>query len=208
MARLRKTIRQGKESLGPHPDDVRILARMKFGRSEWHKLNWYVQFSAKEIKQLSPGELMTLKEEVLALERTLIRENIQESGIPVHTDEEIKQIHQFIRDTLTELVNSGMVCLGPFQTMISISFWETSEWSGGKGNSLLPYHFARLLKQFSSSIRRCQNCKNIFVAPRTSAYHCSRVCQSRAASKALREKKKTSRVNANLSRARKHRTNL
>lgn len=205
MARLKDKIRRKVENLGPHPDDVQILARMKFGRSDWHKLAWYVQFAAKDLQRLSPGEIMTVKEEVRALERTLIRQTIQELGRPVHSEADIQEIQRSIHDTLVELADTGMVCLGPFQTMISISFWDASEWSGGAGNSLLPYHFARLLKQFVGSIRRCRNCKTIFLAPRTSAHHCSRTCQSRAASKAIREKKKTNRAVANHPKSKTHR---
>ena len=190
------------ESIPPHPDDQRALERMKFSRSDWDKLNWYVQFSAKPMDALSPGERLSLGEEVLALERTLIRKFLQADGRPMHSEDDIQRLHKFFREELTELADTGGITLGPFQTMISILFGRSSEWSGGEGHSLLPYYFAQLLKQFPESVRRCQSCKIIFLAPRKNAYHCSRECQSRTAAKKLRDRKKKQRSDSAVSRSR------
>lgn len=184
------------ESIPPHPDDERALARMNYERSDWDKLNWFVQFSAKPINALSRGERQILEEEVLALERLLTRKSFQVDGKPIHSEDDIQQLSKLFREKLTELADTGGVTLGPFQTMIAILFGCSNEWSGGEGHSLLPYYFATLLKQFPESVRRCQSCNIIFLAPRTNAYHCSRECQNRAAAKNIRDRKKRQRLNS------------
>lgn len=207
MAQLSERKSPAIRSVPFHPDDERALQRIHFQRSDWDKLNWYVQIARKPTP-LSPGERLILEEEIRAVERTLIRAIFQNDGVPIHTEEDIHKLRMYFDEKLTELADAGGVTLGPFQTMIAILFGRCDEWSGGEGQSLLPYHFAQLLKKFPESIRRCRHCKNIFLAPRVSAYHCNRECQSKAASKALRERKKRMGTGSKLGAVKTHKKKL
>jgi hypothetical protein len=139
---------------------------------------------------LTPGERLTRNEQLIAIERTLVRGIFQIEGCPSHSSEEIAALHKLFSEKLLELANTGGVSFGPFQTMISIQFGKSDEWSGGHGDSLIPYHFAQLLKKFPSSVLRCPHCKKLFLSSRRNAYHCSRECQSRAAAQKQRSRNK------------------
>jgi hypothetical protein len=183
------TQRHQGRGLTPHPEDERALARIKFEASEWDQLNWYVQFAAKRIKQLSPGERLSLREEARAVERTLARRIGGAESVPEIDDDELQRLHGFFSKKLLELVTTGHVTLGPFELRILITFGLVSETVGGKGllgNRFLTYHFAKLLTWFPDAIRGCPHCNNIFLRFRRNAIYCSRACQSVAVMRQLR----------------------
>lgn len=201
MAQFSGSRGKSHERIPPHPDDVHILERIGFEKSEWDQLNWYIQLANTPLEHFSPGQRLTRNEEMIAIERTLIRTIMRTDGRPIHSDEEFDEIHATVRKNVLELVDTGGVTLGPFTTHVSVLFDHVAEWSGDKSKSFLPYHFAQLVKQFHSSVLRCPHCKKIFLSSRRNAYHCSRECQSRAAARKQRTRtKRNTRRKLNRSR--------
>lgn len=183
-SRKRKVVR----TLPPHPEDERALQRIRFHVSEWDQLNWYIRFAREGWEQLSPGEQLSLREEIKAVERTLVRRMEGAEGIPDRDDREIQDIQGVFRQKLTELADTGCVYLGPFEACVFLGEgWWGEQLAGGKW---LEYHFAQLLKKFPEAIQRCPKCHSIFLRPRSNAYYCSRACQNIAAMRKLRQRKK------------------
>ena len=165
------------------------MTRIKFAVSKWDQLNWYVQFASKPIKQLSPGERLSLCEEARAIERTLVRRITGAESVPELSDGELQRLHAFYREKLMGLAIDGQVALGPFELHLHIMFGLVNEDVGGKGllgSRFLTYHFARLLTEHPNSIAVCPHCKMIFLRFRRNALYCSRVCQSVAVMRKLR----------------------
>lgn len=183
--------RPDRATLGPHPDDARALSRTRFEVSEWDQLNWYVQFSARPLKDLSPGERLTLKEEATAIERTLIRKIYGHESVPEIADRELQHLHSFFRQALTNLVTEGEVQLGPFELHVYIvhGLGLVSEHVGGRGllgDRFMVYHFSKLLTHHPKAIQICPHCHKLFLQFRKNALYCSRACQSVATMRKLR----------------------
>lgn len=179
--------------LPPHPDDERALERVHYQRSEWDQLNWYVEFAGKNPEQISQGEFLTLKEELRAIERTLVRKLVGSESLPEPTDEEILQLHSFFKTRLSALADAGWISFDPFQIVVSINYHGWFEHLGGR--RWLEHHFVELLKQFGPAVLRCpyDQCGKLFLQPRSNASYCSRQCQNRAAMRKLRERQKHER---------------
>lgn len=174
-------------TLPPHPEDVRALERIHFNVSEWDQLTWYVQFAQKDLDRLSPGELLSVREDVRAVDRTLVRQMQGVEGVPGRSDEEIRGLQALVCEKLTELADTGIACLGPFQVIVTATFLFGREQLTG---DWFQYRFAQLLKRFCRSVRRCPHCQAIFVQSRRNALFCSRTCQSRAVMKKIRATRK------------------
>ena len=54
-------------------EDERILQRINFN-DEWELMKWYVQVAQKPLQEMSKGDIVSLQEEIKALERTLFHE--------------------------------------------------------------------------------------------------------------------------------------
>jgi hypothetical protein len=172
---------RGQMGLGPHPEDERALGRINFSVSAWDQLNWYVQFAAKPIQRLSPGERLSLREEARAIERTLMRQTHGAESVPDIEEKELCLLHAFFQKKLTELTTEGQTSLGPFELHINIVFGLVSEHIGGRGllgSRLLTYHLAKLLMQQPRALRICPFCQKTFLLFRKNARYCSRDCQS------------------------------
>jgi len=184
--------RPNRIALSPHPDDARALSRIRFTASEWDQLNWYVQFSARPLKDLSPGERLTLKEEATAIERTLVRKVYGHESVPEIADRELQQLHSFFRQALTTLATEGAVQLGPFEIDTHIVHGLVSEHVGGRGllgDRFMVYHFSKLLTHHPKAIRICPHCHTLFLQFRKNALYCSRACQSVAVMRLRRASK-------------------
>lgn len=178
------------EPLPPHLEDQRPLERIGFERSEWDQLNWYVQFVGKELDRLTAGEFLSFKEEVRAVERTLVRRMVGSESLPEPTDEEVRQHHSFFRERLIALADMGMISFNLPETIVNVNWRGWSEYLAGR--RWLEYHFVQLLKKFRDAVQRCPNtdCNKIFLKTRANASYCSRQCQNRIAMKTLRKRSK------------------
>lgn len=178
------------QPLQPHSDDQRPLERIKFEVSEWDQLNWYLQFAQRDFAILSGGELLSLKEEVRAIERTLVRRMVGSESLPEPTDDEIRELHIFFKDKLEALADAGWISFAPFEVVVNINHLGWLEHLAGK--RWLEYHFVQLLKKFSVAVQRCPNtsCNRIFLKARGNASYCSRQCQNRMAMKTIRKRSK------------------
>jgi len=179
-----------REPLQPHPEDQRPLERIGFERSEWDQLNWYVQFVGKELDRLTAGEFLSFKEEVRAIERTLVRRMVGSESLSEPSDDEVRQHHSFFRVRLVALADMGMISFTLPETIVNISWHRWSEYLAGR--RWLEYHFVQLLKKFHDAIQRCPNpaCHKIFLKARSNASFCSRQCQNRMAMKTIRKRSK------------------
>lgn len=175
-------------SLPPHPEDQRPLERIKFQFSDWDQLNWYLHFAEQDIEKISGGEFLSLKEEVRAIERTLVRRMDGSESLPGPTDNEIRELHGFFKDKLRALADGGWISFDPFEIVVSINYLGWFEHLAGR--RWLEYHFIQLLKKFSVAVQRCPNpdCKKVFLKARANANYCSRPCQNRMAMRSLRKR--------------------
>lgn len=176
--------------LSPHVDDQRPLTRIAFERSEWDELNWYVQFSNKDLGQLSPGEFISLEEELRAIERTIFRRMTGKDTLPGPVDEDVRRYHHFFRNKLMALAEGALIAFSTFELDVTINYRGWLE--NLVGQRWLEYHFAELLKTFHFAVVLCpyEKCEKLFLRPRANATYCSRQCQNRAAMHAIRKRGK------------------
>jgi hypothetical protein len=202
---------------GTDPQDQAALRRINYFTGKWDWLNWYVQLMAKKLDTLSEGERLTLQEEFVALQRTLCHYYY---AVPKPTHDEIKTFQAHVKKHLECLVNNYETSLGPFPICIEIRLpkaerergekdhdWISKEFglAASKAAGLtqfssseivkgmqpcLLYQLAKLLQQFGASIKRCNHCSEIFLQPRSNANYCGRKCQSVAAMREIRRKRK------------------
>jgi hypothetical protein len=203
--------------VGYDPQDEAALRRIKYFTGKWDRLNWYVQLMGENLDILSEGELLTLQEEFVALQRTLCHYYYT---LPKPTLDAIKAFQVLTKQHLECLVNNDETFLGPFPVEVEIRLpkaarergeknddWISKEFglTASKASGLtqissceivkgmqpcLLYHLAKLLQQFGASIKRCKHCSEIFLQPRSNANYCGRKCQSRAAMREIRKKQK------------------
>ncbi|MDN5941098.1 MAG: hypothetical protein L0H94_04355 [Nitrospira sp.] len=198
------------------PRDEAALRRINYFKGDWDRLNWYVQLMAKRLDGLSAGELLMLQEEFAALERTL-RGN-DKSVKP--SLEAMKGFQTSVKRYVECLVDDDKTTLGPFLVSIEVYVplaaaergernkdWISQRFGPvDRKTSTLPritsretvkgmepcllYHLAKLLEQLGASIKRCNHCLSIFVQSRRHAAYCGRQCQSVAAMREVRRKRK------------------
>jgi hypothetical protein len=184
------------------PEDRRALERIKFDVSEWDQMNWYVTLANADMGHLSPGETLSLQEEVRSLERTLFRDILK---VPLPELEEIRNLHSIIRTHLESLADKGYAVIGPFSLKVHIVRPKVPPFEHGQGwydlvhypdlteGDLLAYHMSQLLQKFGHAIRRCPHCNKIFLQQRRNGRYCGRTCQSRAVMKRIRAEKKATK---------------
>ncbi len=202
MAIVKPTVRFWPEEDYTHPEDVRPLERINFD-DLWERMNWYVLISQKSIDELSKGEILSLQEEIRALERKLL--NLVKP--PFFTISKIGELQENIMEHLSNLVKAGTARLGPFEVEITIrrgsKYFDKIRRESSHFNNLMKdspnpksprklltmhetptripgliYQMALLLGRFGDSIDRCPHCSKIFLKFRSNAVFCGRKCQS------------------------------
>src|SRR5687767_1571658 len=87
-----------------------VLERIGFKISTWDQLNWFVQFSRKPLERLTPGELLSLQEEVRAIAAE-IHQGFRRKSLP--SLEQITGLQREVIKHLTELVDKQETEYGP-----------------------------------------------------------------------------------------------
>ncbi len=204
--------------LVPHdPVDVRAIARITSGGGnwEWQVMNWFVRWAQDDLGNISAGELLNLQEELVALVRTSCR--LINAEPPKLS--QVKQLQHDISGHLNELLERGQTLFSPIQIRSFIfcpkkAFSVQGRLAQGRPappprspdvvhwNVLQPKNpsqlvktsalhlFNQSLKQHADSIGRCAHCARIFLQLRRNAHYCNRQCQSVAAMRAIRARKK------------------
>src|SRR5262249_40363381 len=161
------------------------LRRINYFAGEWDRLNWYVQLMAKQLDILSEGELLTLQEEFVVLQRTLCPH--YSYALPKPTLKEIKDFQAKVKQHLECLVNNDETCFGPFPVSVEIRLPRAERERGEKNHDwvskefgltatkvpdlsqissheivkelrhCLLYHMAKLLQRLGASIKRCKH---------------------------------------------------
>ena len=180
------------------PTHQRALERVGFNKGKWDELDWFVRFARMDLDKASPGDLLSLQEDFWALSAAHFRS----SPTPIPSREQIIEIHQTVRNHLTELADKGITMLPALPGWLWIHYpriqskllvgasasakmeefsWEPDiashrQASGDPANlvSLL----GELLEKAGNSIVRCPHCRTIFLQSRRNQEHCSRSCQS------------------------------
>ena len=199
------------------PRDEAALRRINYFTGDWDRLNWYVQFMARRLDCLSAGELLMLQEEFAALERTLSGndQSVKPSLEAIKRFQtSVKRYLECLIDDDKTTLGPFLVSI---EVYLPLAAEERGEWNKDdwiskrfgpidRNTSTLPritsretikemepcllYHMAKLLEQLGASIRRCNHCSGIFVQSRRNAAYCGRKCQSVAAMREVRRKRK------------------
>ena len=173
--------------------------KAKGDRPSWYEMNWFVEFSKKDLKKLRPGDLLNLQEEFLAHEGPGI---FQQRVSP--TLDELQITQTVVTRHLLELVERGYTKLGPFEHEDHLvrprkdmfpdmpdlpeSFWKDQklvdlesvvvETVADEKSPRLVCKFSTLFKEHVAAVRRCPHCSAIFLRFKRNATYCSRKCQS------------------------------
>ncbi len=195
-----------------NPVDSRAIARIKSSDAnrEWETMNWYDGLAQKDLQSISSGDFLNLQEELVALARTLYLHNNPEPPKRL----QIKRLQLAISRHLSELLERGQTTFAPFKIVSWVVCLKKAASIGGmpalppglpdiftwdtvrpKTPSQLVetsalHKFNQLLKQHAGSIGRCAHCDKIFLQFRRNAHYCNRQCQSVAAMRAIRARKK------------------
>lgn len=199
------------------PTDERALARTGHDKSAWDEVGWFVRLARTDLDQASPGDLLSLKEEFVALQKVHLR---------VHTDHPdnmvLWDVQWAVHRGLEELADQGVTFLPEIPIRQRIEYPYIRE-KLALGGGYKPSHSAtslpdcmsflhappgiglvavmgQLLATVDRLIVRCPHCRNIFLQSRRNQEFCSRSCQSvavmqrrRAEAKALASQKPKTR---------------
>src|SRR5215471_16357648 len=94
-----------RHSVMSDPQDQSALRRINYFSGDGDRLNWYVQLMAKQLDFLSEGELLTLQEEFIALQRTLCGHHTPSKPKLA----EMKTFQALVRKHLESLVNNDEI---------------------------------------------------------------------------------------------------
>lgn len=200
-----------------NPVDARAIARVTSGGGnwEWDVMNWFVRRAQDDLGNISDGDLLNLQEELVALVRALYRKG-SETPLPKLDVIEYLQIQNISH--LRRLLDDGWTYFGrfPIASWILIPKRakdvhltpEVTPEARAKMPEVVPIESVRpeddrwlvatcalhllnrLLKTYAASVERCAHCARIFLQLRRNAHYCNRQCQSVAAMRAIRARKK------------------
>lgn len=158
-------------------------------RGKRNVLKWFVDLAQTDLNDITPAATQAKLEEFAALERHM--------GLgaryspPLAGRGDLRHLREETDKYLTELVDSGIVRLGPFSMWIYIAIPKklgrtVPEGHPGSdsldtqaiGTHGLLREMAVLLKEYATSVVRCPRCKEMFVKPRKNADYCTRNCQN------------------------------
>lgn len=199
------------------PTDERALVRVGYDKGAWEEIGWFIRLARADLDKASPGDLLSVKEEFVAMQKVHLR---------VHTDlpedEVVGNVQRIVRKNLEELADQGFTFLPEIPVRQRIEYphiMEKLTLRGSyepdpQGNSLpdslsflhappgigLVAVMGQLLATVGKLIVRCPHCRNIFLQSRRNQDYCGRSCQSvaimqwrRAEAKAQTTKKATAK---------------
>lgn len=194
----------------------------RVGKKPEARLQWTIDFAARDLSALTEGDWENLRRDLTAFALTpqihdvtryarssLVRREIARLGLhdwqgayaEMPTREEVQQTQGEYRRVLQELLSSGLVELGPFETVLGISrddihskdLPRRSQFVEWILHEKVPWGlltFARLLGAFGFRLEHCPEptCGRLFVVRRINQHFCSTRCQSRTTTRAYRER--------------------
>ena len=216
---------------------ARARERLGFHRSdaEWRLLQWYVEeFAQKHVSASSEGELLSLQEELVALEQEVNRywtgDPFSHTHAPIPDRDAIQALQERILDHLVQLADTGQTTIGPMMSTETVEVMPRQELTRrplppdrvvmrhvdlmtepqeefSMVKEALVLRFSDLLKSVPQGIRRCPkaNCRRLFLQARRDAIYCTRICQSvEAAARSRAEEALAKAKRAKRTTAQKH----
>lgn len=162
-------------------------------------LDWFVDFSRKDLAKMSPAEQFSLREEIRALQEEGLNYTVNDASVISHWI----QTQEAVAVYLKALTETGQLYSEPFQLKFSftvprfipqgatqfkepIYVGEFVEPFDGKG---LLYLLILALRHAGDRLRYCKHCSTLFVQARRKQQFCKRECQQVASMRELRNKR-------------------
>ena len=178
------------------PTDERALTRIGYDKSAWDEVGWFVRLARTDLDKASPGDLLSLKEEFVALQKVRLR---VQTDLP--EDEAVGNVQRYVRTHLGELADQGFTFLPEIPIQQRIEYpdiaikqlalragYQPSPQATGLPDCMSFLHappgiglvavMGQLLATVGKLIVRCPHCRNIFLQSRRNQEYCGRSCQS------------------------------
>jgi uncharacterized C2H2 Zn-finger protein len=194
-----------------------VLERL--GKDSWDRLNWLITFSQRTLDNMSPGDCLSLREELAVLHGQAHVGGLPFGGgsLALPSWEDVHTLQSTVREILTKWVDQGTVDLGPFTLTLELhrsaspedtlraargfpnrakaipgqgTLKHVAHYHLGSEESPLLFYLSELLRDHASGIIRCPKCLKIFLKLRRHARYCSRECHTVAG---MREKRVAAR---------------
>ena len=192
-----------------------LFVQDRLEKDPWDRLNWLVIFSQRTLDNMSPGDCLSLREELAVLHGQAQMGGLPLGDVPLALPgwEDVQTLQATVREILTKWVDQGAVDLGPFTLTLELRRSNSPEdglraargfpnrakaipgqgtlehiarYHLGSDENPLLFYLSELLRDHASGIIRCPQCLKIFLKLRRHARYCSRECHTVAGMRAKR----------------------
>lgn len=179
--------------------------RRRMAQEDWGHLAWAIRFAQQNLEGMTAGDWYNLR-----LELAAFGSGREGEEVPLLSDDEVRHVHQEFARIVSTLLRDGKATIGPIQFEIVVDRKPEAEkdpflmFSAVRNLAPLSTTYAitfslgMYLARFAHRVRACpapasrgakgELCGRWFVAKRRNQAYCSRRCQSRATTRAVRER--------------------